>query len=77
MTTVRYRVAMTGEVQVVVHDIQGRQVRKLVTGRRLAGEHQAVWDGRDEEGREIASGVYLVRMQAGVFTAVRKIVLLK
>lgn len=51
-----------GEVALTIHDASGRRVRSLVSGGFGAGPHSAVWDGRDDHGRAVASGVYLYRL---------------
>ncbi|MBD3220129.1 hypothetical protein GF314_02715, partial [bacterium] len=48
-----------------VFDVTGRKVRTLARGVFLAGEQDVVWDGVDERGRAVPSGVYLVRLDAG------------
>jgi hypothetical protein len=64
-------------VWVGVWDVRGRVVRWLVEGEvQGPGEYQVVWDGKDEEGRDAASGVYLVRMKVREVTLIRKITLL-
>jgi hypothetical protein len=57
-TTVRYALPAAAEVQITVHDLQGRLVRKLVEVHKDAGIHHVIWDGRDDNGKKIASGVY-------------------
>ena len=46
-------------------------------GERAAGSYSVTWDGRDEAGRNVASGVYLCRMVAGGYSVVRKMILMK
>ncbi len=50
------------EVSLTIHDTSGRRVRSLVSGALGVGAHSAVWDGRDDQGRAVASGVYLYRL---------------
>ena len=57
-----------GHVSLRVYDVSGRLVRTLVDGEKGAGYHTAVWDGRDDAGTEVASGVYFCRMEAEAFT---------
>jgi len=64
-TTIAYTLATPGRVTVRVHDAAGRIVRTLVDGKRTAGEHATVWDGRTDAGERAASGVYFVRMDVG------------
>lgn len=47
------------DVQVSVHDVAGREVRKLPVGDLAPGAHQVFWDGRGNDGRQVASGIYL------------------
>ncbi len=61
---VRYRLAADADVRLALHDLRGRRVRVLARGTRPAGEHVAVWDGRDDGGRTVASGLYLCRLEA-------------
>jgi flagellar hook assembly protein FlgD len=51
-----------GRVRVSVYDVTGRRIRGLSDRILRAGGHQFSWDGRDESGREVASGIYLVRI---------------
>ena len=60
-----------------MYDVLGRVVTTLAQGRQTAGVHRVEWDGREASGRMAASGVYLVRLQAGDLAQVRPAVLLK
>ena len=64
-------------LRLTVYDIMGRHVATLAEGPRQAGRHTITWNGRAETGRTLASGVYLVRMQAGPFTQVRRLTLIR
>ena len=64
-TTIRFAVPAEQHVQLDVHGVDGRLVRRLLDGRVGAGAHDVTWDGRDEAGREVASGVYFHRLVAG------------
>jgi hypothetical protein len=52
-------------VRLDVYDVAGRRVRRLIDGERGAGRHEAVWDGRDESGRQVANGIYVLRLDTG------------
>jgi len=52
-------------VDLSLFDVQGRRVRRLAAGRQVAGRMLSMWDGRDERGQRVASGLYLVRLQIG------------
>ena len=64
-------------VSVVVYDVLGAKVRELVNSDQSAGKHFVDWDGRNDVGETVGSGVYFYRMTASGFSAVRKMVLLK
>ena len=60
-----------------VVDVSGRHLRTLLAGELPAGEHVARWDGRDDAGRALGAGVYLVRLDAGGTREARSLVLLR
>jgi thiol-disulfide isomerase/thioredoxin len=66
-----------GRVKLTVHDVAGRLVRTLVDEEMPAGRSRAVWDGTDDRGHGLSSGVYFVRLAAGEESAFRKVTLLK
>jgi len=74
---IRYRLPWAGAAELAVFDVRGRRLRVLAAGPREAGEHRAVWDGRDDAGRRLPAGVYLCRVTAGGASAARKVVLLR
>ncbi|MBD3348305.1 MAG: M20/M25/M40 family metallo-hydrolase [Candidatus Eisenbacteria bacterium] len=64
-------------VEIAIYDCAGRLVRRIRTGSADAGEYTAVWDGRDDAGRAVGSGVYFVRARMGQGSFHRKTVLLR
>ena len=76
-TTVDFSLANSGRVRIAVYDVRGSLVHRLVDETMPAGSHQARWNGTDEKGLPASSGVYFVRMIAGSYQEVRKIVMLK
>ena len=60
-----------------VFDLQGREIRSLVSAQKQAGQHQVVWDGRNERGISVPSGVYFYKITAGEFSATCKMTLVK
>jgi len=76
-TLIEYSLATAGPVRLVVLDAQGRRVCTLVDALESAGVHAARWDGRDQAGNRVASGVYLYRLETEGRTATRKMLLLK
>ena len=76
-TQIAYRLPEDSRVRLVVYNILGQQVRTLVNGLVPAGAYSIAWDGRDEVGRQTASGIYLYRLDAGKFSAIKRMTLLK
>ncbi|MDZ7266904.1 MAG: T9SS type A sorting domain-containing protein [candidate division KSB1 bacterium] len=75
-TTIRYALPQAGMVTIRVYNLLGQVVRTLRQEPQKAGYHSLQWDGRDDHGRLVARGVYLYRMQAGAFRAVRKLLVM-
>jgi hypothetical protein len=76
-TTIGFGLPHSAEVRLELYDVLGQKVRTLVKALLPAGAHQAVWDGRDQVGRTVAGGMYFYRLEAGNFSQVRKLMLLK
>lgn len=78
-TTIQFAVAegKAGQVTLKVYDVRGRLVRSLVDGARESGTYTVFWDGTNENGQKVSSGVYFYRMVSGDFTQTRKMVMLK
>lgn len=77
-TVIRYGLPKSEKVTLRIYDLLGREVITLVDGKKQKpGYHLVHWDGRDKFGRNVASGVYIYRIQAGTFLQSRKMVLVK
>ena len=76
-TTLSFSLAEAGGARLSIHDAGGREVRVLCEGTMAAGIHELVWDGRDDAGRALPSGVYFQRLSAGGETHGGRAVLLK
>lgn len=76
-TTLRFSMASSGNARLAIHDLSGRLVRTLVAGSLPPGEHEAVWEGRNENGRTVASGVYLAVFETNELRETRRLLLLK
>ncbi len=77
-TVIRYDVpAGGGIVKLSIYDVTGRLIKTLVNEYNNAGRKRATWDGRNDDGTSVASGIYFYRMQAANFTATRKMLFLK
>ncbi len=76
-TTVEFALSSPQHVRIMIYDVRGSLVHRLVDQSMGAGEHRAVWKGVDDAGRPATSGIYFVRMVAGSYEQTRKIVMLK
>jgi len=76
-TTIDYSLAKEGDVRIHVFSASGRSVRTLVNERMSAGPHQISWNGTDDVGRPVASGVYWCRLESGAFRMSRRMILLR
>ena len=75
-TTIKYALPEAVDVRLDIYNSVGQRVRTLVDAWKTAGSHAAVWDGRDDSGASLASGVYIYRLEAGDFSDSRKMVLI-
>lgn len=72
-----YQLARQGKVELAIYNLAGQVARVLVDRAQAAGSYQVNWDGRDDGGRDLASGVYCCRLQAGAQVETRKLLLLR
>jgi len=75
--TLDYGLPEDGKVRIEVYNLLGQVVRVLADGFYRAGCYRVVWDGRDASGRELGSGVYVVRMEVGTISRMRKVALIR
>jgi hypothetical protein len=80
-TRIRYELGASGQVTLAVYDVSGKRICTLVTTQQGPGSYGVVWDGKDDSGKEVASGVYLVRLHVrsgegmrGLYTETRRMV---
>lgn len=73
-TTVAFDLPATRHVELAFFGIDGRLVRRLIDFELPAGRHRAVWDGRNERGQLVASGIYFARIRAGEFASTLRVV---
>ena len=83
-TTIHYDLKENGKVSLKIYNMLGQEVRTLVNKRQLAGQRSITWDGRNNSGQTVSSGIYIYRIwvstsskEAGDFIKSRKMVLLK
>ena len=77
-TQIRFSIGSQEDVKLIIYDVVGRQVRTLVNGSSFSpGFHVANWDGLDDKGQKVPSGLYIYRIKAGSFIADKKMLLVK
>jgi len=76
-TSIRFTMPERAEIDLALYDAAGCRVAVVASGVYEPGEHVISWDGRDDTGREAASGIYFARLRAGDFEATRKLVLIR
>ena len=76
-TTIRFDLPQAGPVSLNIYNVTGQLVRELTDGQRQAGTYEIRWNGRNEQGHLVPSGIYFCHMKAGKFTETRKMALIK
>jgi hypothetical protein len=76
-TQITYHLPEATDVVLKVFNLLGDEIRTLVNTKNEAGIHHVIWNGKDAKGREVSSGVYLLKIQAGNFQMNRKMVKLQ
>ncbi len=76
-TQIRYELPKSGRVVLSIYNALGQEVRRLVDREQPAGYHLATWNGRDQQGKPVPSGVYHYRLQIGDYVATKKMVMAK
>ena len=76
-TTISYSLPASGNVKLGVYNLRGQLVRTLVNEAKSAGDHRVVWDGKDERGNTMSSGIYFYRLDTGKHSETRKMMLMK
>lgn len=74
---IAYSLAHPARVRIRIHDVAGRLVRRLVDEDAAAGPHEARWDGRNDQGRAVANGVYFYRMETEGWQGQQKLLLVR
>ncbi len=76
-TKIKYSLAKNSKVKLVIYNVLGQRVKTLVDEYKTAGNKLAYWDGKDETGNEVGSGVYFYKIEAGDFMQTKKMILLR
>ena len=76
-TSIAYELAEDGMVSLDIYNIRGQQVRTLMNEHQLSGRHSIAWDGKDEHGNTVSSGIYYYRLNTKDASACKKMILMK
>jgi len=76
-TIISYHVPQPSHVIIEVFNLLGQRLQKLVDDKKEVGIYQVTWDGRDESGNSVGSGIYIYKMQTDGFVAIKKMALVR
>jgi hypothetical protein len=76
-TTIKFSLNTTERTLIEVYNIKGEKVKTLVDENLSAGQHSIIWNGTDDAGKSVSSGVYFYKIYATDYTSVKKMILLK
>ncbi len=76
-TTIEYMVGEESPVEIVIFNVKGQRIRTLVSDTNAPGRHRVAWDGRNDRGVTVSTGMYFYRLRVGSFSAVKKMLLLR
>ena len=76
-TTIQYDLPISGNVRVIIYNVAGQEVKRLVNSAQEAGYHSVVWNGTNVSGAKAAAGIYFYQIQTGGFVRTKKMLLLK
>ncbi len=76
-TTISFYIPTSGNLSLDIFNLRGQKIKSLVNEHKNAGQHKIVWDGRDDNNKRLASGIYLYKLKSGNYTRSKKMILLK
>ncbi len=77
VTNIEFALPKATDVTITIYNVLGKKVRTLYNGQMNAGSHKLVWNGLNENGSQVSSGIYIYKMEAADFNATKKMVLMK
>ena len=77
VTDIKFNMQEAGIVNLTIYNIRGQIVKTLISGTQEAGEHSVIWQGRDDSGKPVSSGVYFYKFSTSDYTTTKKMVLMK
>jgi hypothetical protein len=76
-TTISFQLSKQAEVSVEIYNTKGQLVRTLLSGNLSKGKQTVAWNGKDNSGLSVGSGIYLYKVKSGTYTSTRKMMLMK
>jgi len=76
-TTIAYRLSQSSRVTLAIYNLLGQRVATLIDAHQPAGQHSVRWDGKDDVGKNVASGIFFYRLETGGLVSTRRLVLLR
>jgi flagellar hook assembly protein FlgD len=76
-TSIKYTLPENAHVEIAIYNIQGQLVRTLSKGEESSGTHLAIWDGKDNIGKQLPSGIYFYKLSIGGEFKIKKMVLMR
>jgi len=76
-TVIRFSLKEAAPVRITIYNVKGQAIRQLVQDNLAAGNHRVIWNGKDNNGRSVSSGVYLYRMETPAYSRTLKMMLMK
>ena len=76
-TTIEFTLNKAHKVSLIIYNLIGQKVKTLVNRKMIAGNHIVIWRGKDDSGSQVASGVYIYRMESGDFIGIKKMLLIQ
>jgi hypothetical protein len=76
-TTIKFNIEQNEQVKMEIYNLKGQKVKTLVEDKLEAGKYTITWNGKDDNGKSVSSGIYFYKMNSGKFTSTKKMILMK
>ena len=76
-TTIEFTLPAAGFTNLLIYNVMGQKVRELVFDTMKAGVHAVIWDGRDDSGNPVSSGIYLINLKSGEHISTGRMLMMK
>jgi len=76
-TQIQYQIPRLSPVRITIYNLMGNKIRTLIKEDKPAGSYQVYWDGKDDQGKAMSSGIYLFELMSGEFVQSKKMIMMK